>query len=294
MVRYSKSSGTGRWSERTRTVGRPVRGGQVVLEERRVAQRGRHQHELGAGQLEQRDLPGPASLGVGVVVELVDDDDIGLGPGPVPQGPVGQDLGRAADDRGLRVDRRVAGDHADQVGAEVPPQGEELLRHQRLDRGGVDAALAAGQGGEVGRGGHERLARPGRRVEDHVVAVEDLEDRLLLGRVQLDADRGHEVDEPVEEQIGVGLDGQVVGDHRAPRVGAIWRRERTRVVREQRKIAWISGRGPRWDRGRCRRPPSRRRRTTRRPPARRRRRCRSPCPAPARPRRPARRRCRPR
>ena len=181
----------------------PGAGGEVVTEERDVAERGRHQQELGVGELEERHLPGPAPLRVAVVVELVDDGDVDRGRRPVAQRPVGEDLGGAADDRRVGVDRRVAGDHPDAIGAELAAQGEELLADERLDRRGVDAALAFGERGEVGGGGHERLARPGRRVEDHVVADEQFEDRLLLRRVQLEPDlRGVRV-EPVEHPVGV-------------------------------------------------------------------------------------------
>ena len=87
--------------------------GQVRLEPGDVAEGRRHQHELRPRQLEQRDLPGPAALGVGVEVELVHHHLADVGVGAVPQRDVGQDLGGAADDRRLRVDAGVAGHHAD-------------------------------------------------------------------------------------------------------------------------------------------------------------------------------------
>ena len=87
--------------------------GQVLLEPRDVAEGGRHEDELRLGQLDERDLPRPAPVGVGVVVELVHDDLADVGVGAVPQRDRGQDLGGAADDRRLGVDRGVAGHHAD-------------------------------------------------------------------------------------------------------------------------------------------------------------------------------------
>ena len=82
-----------------------------------------------------------------------------VGRGAFAQRDVGQDLRGAADDRGVLVDAGVAGDHADVLGAEDLAQGEELLRDQRLDRGGVVAALPAGHGLEVRGDGHQGLAR---------------------------------------------------------------------------------------------------------------------------------------
>ena len=52
--------------------GRPAgAAGEVVVEPLDVAERGRHQHELRLRQLEQRHLPGPAPVRLGVEVELV-------------------------------------------------------------------------------------------------------------------------------------------------------------------------------------------------------------------------------
>ena len=62
----------------------------------------------------------------------------------------------AGEDRRLRVDRRVAGEHADVLGAEGGTQREELLRHQSLDRCRPDPALAARRGCRKGR-----RSRPG-------------------------------------------------------------------------------------------------------------------------------------
>ena len=47
--------------------------GEVLAQERDVPERGRHQQELGVRQLQQRNLPGPAAVGVTVEVELVHD-----------------------------------------------------------------------------------------------------------------------------------------------------------------------------------------------------------------------------
>ena len=101
--------------------------GQVLGEAGRRAEGGRHEQELGIGQLQQGNLPCPSPLGVAVEVELVGHHEAERAVGPFPEGLVGEDLGGGADDRGTRVDRGVAGDHADVFGAEVAGQSEELL-----------------------------------------------------------------------------------------------------------------------------------------------------------------------
>ena len=49
----------------------------------------------------------------------------------------------------IRVDMRVAGDHADVLAAENFNQVEELLRHQSLDRSRVIGTAARAQRGEM-------------------------------------------------------------------------------------------------------------------------------------------------
>jgi hypothetical protein len=188
--------------------------GEVAPEEVDVAERRGHQDELGLRQLEQRYLPGPAALWVAVEVELVDDGQVDRRPPSLAKRPVGEDLLGAADDRRLRVDRCVAGHHADHLGAELPRQREELLADERLDRGRVDAALARREGGEVRCRSHHRLAGAGRRVEDDVVAEHDLEDRLLLRRVELQSETRDVLGEPVDHGVGLVGPGQVSDDRR--------------------------------------------------------------------------------
>src|SRR6266700_43856 len=130
----------------------------VLLEPGDVAERGRHEQELGPRQLDQRHLPGPAAVRVGVVVELVHDHQVGVRLGAVPQRDVGEHLGGAADDRRLRVDAAVAGHHPDVDRAEDVAEREELLRDQRLDRRGVEAAVSGRQRDEMGGGGDQALA----------------------------------------------------------------------------------------------------------------------------------------
>ena len=177
--------------------------GHARLETADVAQRGGHQQELCLRQLQQRHLPGPAALRVGIEMELVHDDGAQVRRRTFAQRNVGQDLGRAADDRGVLVHAGVAGDHADVLRSEDLAEGEELFRDQGLDGGRVVAPLATGHRLEVGRNRHERLARAGGRREDHVGSGGQLHDGLVLGRVQLEAAAFGPLDEPFVERVRV-------------------------------------------------------------------------------------------
>ena len=76
------------------------------------------------------------------------------------------------------------GGEADVLRAQLAAEGHPLLVDERLDRAGVDGAPPARERGEVQGGGDERLAGAGRRVQDDVLPLEQLEDRLLLRRVE--------------------------------------------------------------------------------------------------------------
>ena len=108
---------------RTRGVDNQVAGSAGVFLERGgnrgdIAERGAHEHELRVGQGEQRHLPGPTTIGVGKVVELVHGDAAHVGIFALAQCVVSKDLCRAADDGRLGVDMRVAGNHTDVIAAE--------------------------------------------------------------------------------------------------------------------------------------------------------------------------------
>ena len=107
-----------------------------------IAKRGAHEHKLRVGQGEQRHLPGPTTVGVGKVVELVHGHAAHIGVLALAQRIVGKDFGRAADDGRLGVDVRIAGDHANVIAAEHLYQIEELFADQSLDRSRIVAALA--------------------------------------------------------------------------------------------------------------------------------------------------------
>jgi hypothetical protein len=192
--------------------------GEVVAQRPGVAERGGHEQELHAGQLEQRHLPGPAALGVGVEVELVHDDEADVGVGALAQRQVGEDLRGAGDDRRVAVDGRVARHHPDVVGAELRAQREELLADQRLDRRGVEADAVVGQRGEVGAGGDERLARAGRGGQHDVRPADQLEQRLVLRRVEREALLARPLDERLVHRVRVSGRGDPVGEVHLPRL----------------------------------------------------------------------------
>ena len=213
--RYSYSSGTGRVALRIGGGGAAGPLAELDLEPAGVAERRRHQHELGLGQREQRHLPRPAAVGVGVVVELVHHDLADVGPLAVAQRQVGEDLGRAADDRRVGVHRGVAGEHADVVGAQLVHEVEELLGHQRLDRRRVERAAARRRGRRRGRPA-PRATSPTRSACPRITLApaHDLEHRLLLRRVQRQAAALGPGRERVEHGVGLGVGAerrQVVG-----------------------------------------------------------------------------------
>ena len=179
-------------------------GGQV----RDVAERRGHQQELHVDQLEQRHLPRPAAVGLGVVVELVHHHEPDVGAASLAQRDVGEHLGGAGDDGRVRVDRRVSGQHPDVVGAEDVDQREELLVDERLDRRGVERPPPGPPGREVGCRRHQRLPGPGRGGQDDVRPAHQLQHGLLLVRVEAEALLPH----PGEEGV-VGVRWR--GAHRA-------------------------------------------------------------------------------
>ena len=174
---------------------------EVVAKPAHVAESGRHEHELGVGRLQQRHLPGAATVGFRVEVKLVHHDQPHVGGATFPQCLVGEHLGGGGDDRCVLVDGGVAGEHADVVGAKRVAQREELLRDERLDRGGVVAALSLGERCEVGAGRHQALARAGRGGQDDVRAVDDLDQRLGLGRIESQTLLGRPRLERVEQRV---------------------------------------------------------------------------------------------
>ncbi len=190
--------------------------GEVLLEHRDIAERGRHQDELCLRQLQQRDLPGPAAVRLGIEMELVHHDLADVGVPAVAQRDGGEYLGGAADDRRIGVDRGVPGEHPDVLGAEELAQVEELLRHQRLDGRGIEGDLVVGEGGEVRAGRHQALTGAGGGGQDDVCTRDHFDQRLLLGRVERDALLLGPARKGFEEGIGVGVVRQMIDEGHAP------------------------------------------------------------------------------
>ena len=120
-----------------------------------------------------------------------------------------------------RLTRRVAGREADLIRAELAAQPHPLLVDERLDGAGVDGPLPARERGEQHRRRDQRLAGAGRRVQDDVLAVEQLENRLFLGRVEGEALAGGVLEEAVEEHVAGRVPrrvGQEVGEGDGHRV----------------------------------------------------------------------------
>ena len=164
-----------------------------------IAEGRRHEQELHARQGEQWHLPGPPTLWVGVEVELVHYDLAHRAVGAVAEGDVGEDLRGAADDGRIRVHRRIAGDHPHVLGAEDLDQGEELLRHQCFDRGGVKAAVPLRQRGEVSARRNKRLPGAGRGGENHVRPRDQLDQSIRLRRIQREPTP---LGPPLERRVG--------------------------------------------------------------------------------------------
>ena len=152
-----------------------------------VAERRAHEKELHVREGEQRNLPRPAAVRVGVEVELVHGHAAHVGLLALAQRLVGENLRRAADDGRAGVDGGVARDHADVVLAEKVHEVEELLADQRLDGRRVVGAAVGAVGDEEHAEGDQALARARGRPEDHVVVGRQTEERLLLVRPELEA-----------------------------------------------------------------------------------------------------------
>ena len=83
VMANENDSGTGRSAELTNGRRPASPPGQVALEPADVAERRGHEHELRLRQLDQRHLPGPAAIGIGVEMELVHHDLADVGGGTV-------------------------------------------------------------------------------------------------------------------------------------------------------------------------------------------------------------------
>ena len=155
-----------------------------LLEAGRIAQGCAHQQELRLRKLQQGKLPRPTALRVGVEVELVHNDLAEVRILALAQGNIGENLRGAADNGCLRVDGGVAGNHAHVLGTKNIDQVKELLRHQRLNGGGVVGALTGRQARKMRGNSHSGLTRTGRGCQHHVMAGGNAQNSLVLRGVE--------------------------------------------------------------------------------------------------------------
>ena len=141
-------------------------------------------------------FPHRAAEAVGEVVHLVHDHVAEPRErARLPVHHVAQHLGRHDDDRGLGVDRRVAGEEADGGRTVAAHEVGVLLVAQRLDRRRVEG-LAARREREVdGELTHDRLARPGRCGDEDPTALLEGGSRAPLEVVELEVEAGGELRE---------------------------------------------------------------------------------------------------
>ena len=118
---------------------------------------------------------------------------------PLTQRIVCQDFRGAAKDRGLAVHRGIPSGQTHIFRPEIPAEGEELLIHQRFDRTRVNRALSLRHGLEMQCRGHQRFSGTRGRIQDHVLVIEQFEDRLLLGRIQFQFPLRHVIQKPVQQ-----------------------------------------------------------------------------------------------
>ena len=156
----------------------------LLLETSRIAQGRAHQQELRLWKLQQGKLPRPAALRVRVEVELVHNDLAQVRILTLAQGNIGENFRGAADNRRLRINGGVAGNHAHVLGTKNINQVKELLRHQRLNGGGVVGALTGRQARKMRGNSHSGLTGTGRGCQHHVVAGGNAQNGLVLGGVQ--------------------------------------------------------------------------------------------------------------
>ena len=122
-------------------------------------------------------------------MELVHDHVMDFGVGTLPECYVGQNLSGAAEDGSIVVHGGVASGETDILGSELPTQSEPLLVDQGLDRTGVYRATSLGQGLVVESCGYQGFSGSSGCVEDDIAVFEQLQDSLLLRRVEGDSQR---------------------------------------------------------------------------------------------------------
>ena len=152
----------------------------------RVRDRGRQAHHANVAREVNDDLfPHRAPVRVLEVVHLVEDHEAQTLEGRRPRiDHVAQHLRRHDHDRGVAVDRVVSREEPDAPGAVLAAQVPELLVGQRHERRGVEGLAAVLQGVDDRVLGHDRLAGPRRRGDEHRLAAVDRVERAALEGVE--------------------------------------------------------------------------------------------------------------
>ncbi len=177
--------------------GLAAHGDQPVGELLGVGHGGRQRHQRHRlRQVDDHLFPDRATEPVGQVVHLVHDHVAQVTQG-VRAGVehVAQHLGGHHHDRGVPVDRVVAGEQADLVRPVLLDQVVVLLVGQRLDRRRVEALAPLGQREMDRELAHHRLASPGRSAHQHPTALLQGLAGVPLERVELEAQPLDEVAE---------------------------------------------------------------------------------------------------
>ncbi len=146
---------------------------EFLFEKLRRAERRRHEQKPRARHQQQRRLPRVTALGVRVIVKLVHDHRLDrVGALAAREREVGQNLCSATQHRRVGIHARVARHHADVLWPKLAAQRKEFFVHQRLDRARIDRPLARAQRLETEGRGDKRLARAGRRIQNHITSGE--------------------------------------------------------------------------------------------------------------------------
>ncbi len=134
-------------------------------------------------------------------MKFVHDHVLHVGRRAFAQGDVRENFRRAAKDGRVAIHRGVAGAQADVVRPELAAQRHEFFIHQRLDRAGVNRAPALGDGLKMQRGGDERFAGAGGRVQDDVLLVEQFQDGRFLRGIKLEPPARDVIEKLFQQQI---------------------------------------------------------------------------------------------
>ena len=151
-----------------------------------IRDRRRQAHHANVGREVNDDLfPHRAAVRVLEVVHLVEDHESQTVEGRRPRvDHVAQHLGRHDHDGRVAVDRVVSREEPDAPGAVLAAQVPELLVGQRLERRRVEGLAAVLQGVGDRVLGHDRLAGPRRRGDEHRLAAVDRVERAALEGVE--------------------------------------------------------------------------------------------------------------